>query len=149
MTSLGDYPVAVEIPVAWGDMDAFSHVNNTVYLGWFESARIAYFERLDLMEWLRETGVGPILAATSCRFLLPLTYPDTVVASARVPSIGADRFVMEYRVESRRHARVAARGEGTIVTFDYRRSTKVDVPDELRRRIEEIERRAGAGIRRA
>ena len=29
---LEDYPVVLEIPVAWGDMDALNHVNNTVYL---------------------------------------------------------------------------------------------------------------------
>ena len=43
---LEDYPVVLEIPVAWGDMDALNHVNNTVYLRYFESSRIAYFEGL-------------------------------------------------------------------------------------------------------
>ena len=40
-------PVSVQIPVAWGDMDAFGHVNNTVYLRWFETARIAFFRAVD------------------------------------------------------------------------------------------------------
>ena len=39
------YPVVIEIPVAWGEMDAFQHLNNIVYFRYFESARIAYFER--------------------------------------------------------------------------------------------------------
>ena len=142
MTEQGaGFSVSVEIAVAWGDMDAFAHVNNTVFLRWFETARIEYFRRLRMMEWMEETGVGPILAATTCRFLLPVTYPDTVVASTRVPSVGEDRFVMEYRVESRRHGRDAARGEGTIVTYDYRSSRKAPVPSELRRRIDRLEGR--------
>ena len=58
---LGSFPVVVAIPVAWGDMDAFQHVNNTVYFRYFESARIAYFERLEFMELMQATGVGPIL----------------------------------------------------------------------------------------
>ena len=34
----------IEIPVIWGDMDAFQHVNNTVYFRYFENVRIEYFE---------------------------------------------------------------------------------------------------------
>ena len=35
------FPVVIELPVQWGEMDAFGHVNNVVYLRWFESGRIA------------------------------------------------------------------------------------------------------------
>ena len=57
---MDSYPVQLEIPVAWGDMDAFGHVNNTVYLRWFESARIAFFERISIRA-SRPEKVGPIL----------------------------------------------------------------------------------------
>ena len=43
-------PVVIETPVAWGQMDAFRHLNNTAYFRFFESARIAYFEKLHLLE---------------------------------------------------------------------------------------------------
>lgn len=29
--STADYPVVIEIPVAWGEMDAYGHLNNIVY----------------------------------------------------------------------------------------------------------------------
>jgi len=70
------YPVVIEVPVAWGEMDAFGHVNNIVYFRYFESARLAYFYKLDLIDMMTKTGIGPILASTSCRFKIPLTYPD-------------------------------------------------------------------------
>jgi acyl-CoA thioester hydrolase len=37
---LGRYPVSLELPVLWGDMDALGHVNNAVYARWLEQARI-------------------------------------------------------------------------------------------------------------
>ena len=37
---LAGWPVIVEIPVQWGELDAYGHVNNTVFFRWFESARI-------------------------------------------------------------------------------------------------------------
>ena len=47
---LVDFPVTVEIPVAWGDMDAMGHVNNAVYFRYFETARISCFADLGLDE---------------------------------------------------------------------------------------------------
>ena len=40
---LKSFPVVAKIPVRWGDMDSFQHVNNVSYFRYFESARIAYF----------------------------------------------------------------------------------------------------------
>ncbi len=136
---LSDYPAVIEVPIAWGDMDAFQHVNNVVYLRHFESARIAYFERIGFIEVMERTGIGPILASTQCRYKIPLTYPDTVSVGARVDQVETDRFRMRYAVVSHRHENVAATGEGMLVTFDYRNNRKVAVPDMIRERIAELE----------
>jgi acyl-CoA thioester hydrolase len=136
---MAGYPVVIEAPVAWGEMDAFQHVNNIVYFRYFESARIAYFYKLDLIDMMTRTGIGPILASTSCRFKIPLKYPDRVLVGARVASIEEDRFMMVYGVFSTSHQKVAAEGDGLIVTFDYRESKKSPVPEELRKKILELE----------
>ena len=139
---LSAFPVVITIPVAWGEMDAFQHLNNTVYFRYFESVRIAYFERLEFMELSRTTGIGPILASTQCRFRIPLTYPDTVDVGARISDIGDDRFLMHYAVASRRFGKIAAEGEGMLVSFNYRENKKAPLPPEIRRKIEEIEQGA-------
>ena len=140
MTSLlSDFPVTIEVPIAWGEMDAFQHVNNVAYFRYFESARIAYFAKLDLLAFMQQTGIGPILKSTQCTFRIPLTYPDTVSVGARVPNVHKDRFVMQYCVASHNHQKIAAEGEGVLVTFDYNSNHKVDMPNELRRRIEMVE----------
>lgn len=140
---LETYPVVIETPVAWGEMDSLQHVNNIVYFRYFESARMAYFERLGFWEYMEETGVGPILAATQCKFRVPLTYPDTVSVGARVSEIEGDRFVMKYVVVSRRQGRAAAEGEGLVVAYDYRGLRKAALPDEIRKRIEALEKGVG------
>jgi len=40
---LQGYPVRDEVVVQWGEMDAFQHVNSTVYIRWAETARVNYF----------------------------------------------------------------------------------------------------------
>jgi len=136
---LAGFSVIVELPVVWGEMDSYRHVNNVVYFRYFESARLEYFRQLGWFEYEQQTGIGPILAATSARFRKPLSYPDTIWVAVRVPVVEEDRFAMEYRLVSRKLAAVAAEGTGTIVTYHYARGTKVPVPEELRRRITELE----------
>lgn len=136
---LKTYPVVIETPVAWGEMDSLQHVNNIVYFRYFESARMAYFDRLGLWDYMSETGVGPILAETRCKFRIPLTYPDTVSIGASVPSVEDDRFVMRYVVASHRHGKAAAEGEGLIVAYDYRALRKAALPEEIKKRIEALE----------
>ena len=128
---LADYPVRITLPVAWGEMDAMGHVNNVVYLRWFESVRMVYLERIGLMAHMQEHGIGPILAETRCRFRIPLEYPDEVEVGARVAKLETDRFLMEYAVASRNHALIAAEGDGLIVTFDYDAKRKAPVPEAV------------------
>lgn len=132
-------PVVIEIPVAWGEMDSFQHVNNIVYFRYFESARIAYFEQLKLLEFMNQTGIGPILASVQCKFRIPLTYPDTVSVGTRISKVEHDRFVMEYYVVSQQHQKIAAEGEGIIVSFNYRENKKAPLPEEVKQRIAALE----------
>ena len=135
------YPMILEIPVAWGEMDAFQHVNNIIYLRYAESARIACLERAGLGDTLQTTGIGPILASIQCRYKFPLTYPDTVRVGVRVSEIGVDRFTMVYRIVSARHQRIAAEGDSVIVSYDYRLGSKVPLPETMRTAIEAMESR--------
>ncbi len=141
------YPVVIEIPIAWGDMDAFQHVNNVVYFKHFESARISYFEKIDFLEVMNRTGIGPILASTQCRYKIPLTYPDHVTVGARVDTIEKDRFIMKYAVISHKLKKIAALGEGVLVTFDYQNNKKAFIPDEIRKRIIDLEKSVSQDVR--
>ncbi len=139
---LAGFPVVIELSVAWGEMDSYRHVNNIVYFRYFENARLEYFRRLDWFEFERQTGVGPILAATQARFRKPLTYPDTIAVGARVSAVGKDRFTMEHLIVSRAQHAVTTEGHGTIVTYNYSMDQKTPLPDEIRKRIDALEARA-------
>lgn len=137
------YPVTFSLRVAWGDMDAFQHVNNTVYFRYFESARIAYLEQLQVPDFMSGRGVGPILHSINCRFRLPVTYPDTVVVGVRVTQIGVDRFVMEHILVSEQRQKIAAQGEALTVTYDYDHLCKAPLPRLVRERMIALEQTVG------
>ena len=116
--TLDDFPIRLEMPVAWGHLDAFGHVNNTWFFRFFEDARIACFAQVGIAEHMEAHGVGPILAKTDCVFRQPLGFPDTVTCCTRITDLGADRFTMEYAVFSAAKG-LAAHGSGRIVMLDY------------------------------
>lgn len=142
VAALSRFPVRVELPVVWGEMDAYGHVNNVVYFRWFETARMTYFERLGCPDFIGRNPVGPILAQASCRFRAALAYPDRVTVGATVEDIAEDRFRMRYAVWSAALGRIAAEGEGTVVCFDYRENRKTEVPEAVRRAIARLEAQA-------
>jgi acyl-CoA thioester hydrolase len=144
------FAVTLELPVLWGDMDSLRHVNNARYFTWFETARIAYFDRLrgsipgagDEPAGLGE--VGPILASASCDYLRPVVYPGRVTVGVRVSEIGNSSLRMEYSVaRAETLADVCARGTSVVVLVRYATMEKVRVPDEVRAAIAQIEKGAG------
>ena len=141
---LGKWPIVCDaIPVQWGDMDAFAHVNNTLYLRWFETARIAYFRAVageEKLQFVRPGGVGPILASATVNFRLPLEYPDVIKVAATVSKIGDTSFEMKYEVRSQKFDdAVAADGVAVMVSFDYAAGKPVRVEDALREGIYALE----------
>jgi acyl-CoA thioester hydrolase len=138
------FAVTLEFPVLWGDMDALRHVNNARYFAWFESARVAYFDRIRSAFGGAGTGlgeVGPILANTSCDYLRPVTYPGAVIVGVRVSEIGNSSIRMDYQVERiDRPGDVCATGTSVVVLVRYASLEKVRVSDEVRAAIATLEK---------
>ncbi len=64
------------VPMRWGDMDAYGHLNNATYLRLFEEARV---------QWLAASGhplvtdnQGPVVANIFCNFYREINYPCQV-----------------------------------------------------------------------
>lgn len=136
------FRVFLDWPVQWADQDLFGHVNNVVYFRWFESARVEYLKRLGLARLHGDDDHGPILAHVACNFRQQLEFPDTVRIGTRVTRIGRTSFTIEHGLWSKAKKDIlAADGNSTIVLFDYVNQKPIRVPDDIRRRIEELEGR--------
>lgn len=133
-----DFKVKIEIPVQWGDMDSFRHVNNTMYLRWAESSRLAYFEALFGTNAIFNNP-SLILAWIDCKFIFPMTYPDTAIIGVKVAEIQEDRFTAESYIFSKQHQCVAAISKQVMVAYDYKKLKKVPLPQEWLEMIREIE----------
>ena len=87
ITSLRDIVMhEVDMAVRWGDMDAYNHVNNTVYFRYMEQCRLEWFAKLGFKTV--DEDIVPILVEANCRFIRAVTHPSTVRVTIRVTDIG-------------------------------------------------------------
>ncbi|WP_196159990.1 thioesterase family protein [Reinekea sp. G2M2-21] len=134
------YPVVIELPVQWGDMDALQHVNNIVYLRWFESARIAYFDRVALMDRLHDEKAGPILASSEVKYRVSVEYPDRVIIGVRVEELREQDLIQQYAVFSTAKNCLVTTGQSRVVMFDFSSQQKVDIPPDVAFKIKQLEK---------
>lgn len=139
---LAEFPVVTVIPLLWGDLDAFGHVNNLVYMRWAEAGRVEYLLRVGQFPPLPPSGVAPILASVKCEYRRVMNYPDTVLIGTRISRIGNSSFQMDHRLVSRNLDDVAAEVASTLVMLDYRNNKPVPVSAEARSLIGAIEGRS-------
>lgn len=138
--NLTDYPVIKELPVNWGDMDAFAHVNNTVFFKYFEAARIAYLEKMNCDIYIKQANISIILAYIDAKFIRPLFYPDNIQVGCRISDYTHDKLIMDYALYSTSQNEICAVGTSKIVCYDYKNNCKIDVPSEFIAAIDSIEK---------
>lgn len=137
--NLTEFPVVIEIPILWGYMDSYQHVNNVIFFRFFESVRIAYFDRIGFTTLKKNIGIGPILASTECKYKIPLKYPDNVSLGAKITELEDDRFTMKYILISHQLNKLAAEAKAIVVSYDYKNDQKVSIPQQIRNKIIELE----------
>lgn len=119
------------IPVRWGDMDSYGHVNNTLYIQYLEEARVAWFESLGIA--MNNVPRGPVVLQTLHTYLKPVVHPATVVIELYAGPVGNSSLVVEHRLRTLEDPQTLY-GEGhcKLVWIDHAADRSVPVPDELR-----------------
>ena len=122
------------MPIRWGDMDAFGHVNNTNFFRYMEQARIEWLETLGLVS--SDGGTGPVIVNAHMTFLKQLQYPGEVVCRTFAGQPG--RSSLETRFELHRAddaATLVAQGSAKVVWVDYASGRSTPMPDAMRERL--------------
>jgi acyl-CoA thioester hydrolase len=143
------------IEVRYVDTDALGHVNNAIYLSYFEAARAGYYAALVG----RPFGSGPdaarhtfVIAEARVAYRSPALFGEPLACRCRVSWIGRTSFGLEYLVTAEPSSmgaeRVVAEGSSVQVFYDLERARVMRVPPDLVSAIEafegrEIPRRAG------
>lgn len=131
MKEHGKFIYTARIPVRWGDMDAYGHVNNTVYFRFLEQARCEWLEKVGVRVRPDE-AVGPVIINASCTFLIPVNYPSTVVVKMYVGEPGRSSVMTWYELFVEGDERLYAEGAAKTVWMDMRTGKSAPIPDFIR-----------------
>jgi acyl-CoA thioester hydrolase len=121
------------LPLRYNDYDARGHVNNAVYLTYFEIGRVE--------AWTRACGgFAPdfILADARVTYRSPAMLGDRLAIEVATSEIRNKAWIWSYRVVDERDDRLVAEGTTTQVMYDYDARRTVPVPDALREALARI-----------
>ena len=125
------------VAMRWSDNDAYGHVNNTVYYGWFDTAVNAWLVEAGLLDIAAGDPIG-LVVETGCRYARPLSYPEPVEIGLAVEKLG--RSSVRYRLGVFASGAEEAAAEGHFVHVYVGRESRrpVEVPEAWRARLSEI-----------
>jgi len=119
--------------VLFRDLDPYGHVNNAVFLTYFEWARTLLW--FDITGKRGARDIGFIVARAECDFRMPL-YFEAIDICTRVGEIRNSSFDFVYEIRRNDETELAATGRVVVVLFDWAQHSKMVIDDELRRKLE-------------
>ena len=113
-------------------MDALGHVNNVVFAGYFESARVDFFENLKINTgFTLPDKVGPLLLHLEMDYKRQVTYPADLEVTVGAVSITSRIFKMGCSIWDRADECVAA-GSSHHIWFDFNSGRPMRIMEDFR-----------------
>ena len=116
--------------IRFSDIDALGHVNNAVYLSYFEQSRMHFFAQLIGKKW-DWNQFGLLVAKNEITYKIPILLNDNVEIHVGCKHVGSKSFIIDYRIEINREgkAAVAAFGESVLVSFNHSLGQTSEIPE--------------------
>jgi acyl-CoA thioester hydrolase len=126
---------STDIQVRWGDMDAYAHVNNTLYLRYMEEARIELLNQMGYQ--LNDAAQGPVVINLQCTFMQPVVYPDRLRIDCFADQVGNSSFMTHYKLYSQQQNSLVCEGSAKIVWINKQNNRSTRLPEDIRQMIEQ------------
>jgi acyl-CoA thioester hydrolase len=125
-----EFPFATEVTVRFAETDAQGIVHNSVYLVWFELARVEYLDRFaGGYPALRAQGIEAFVLESHVRYLAPARFADRLRIRARCAVPRGARFRFDYLID--REGEAIAEGWTSHACVDARTHRPMRVPGWL------------------
>jgi acyl-CoA thioester hydrolase len=118
----------------YADYDTKGHVNNAVYLVYFEIARARAW--LEVVQG--DTDFPFILAEATVRYASPAMLGDPLDVEVTTSELRTRSWTWSYRILDPRDERLVAEGRTVQVMFDYAARQAVAIPEDLRARLDRM-----------
>ena len=121
---LADYPHRVTDNIRFGDLDPQGHVNQAVFLTYFESGRVAMFRNPDL--GIGVPGYTFVMVRMEVDYMKELHWPGAVDVGTGLAEFGRSSFKVSQAIF--RDGVCAAMGRATLVCMDLKTRKATPLP---------------------
>ncbi|MDX1902152.1 MAG: thioesterase family protein [Gammaproteobacteria bacterium] len=126
---------SLDIPVRWYDMDAFGHVNNSVYFTYFEQTRATWWDTIR-PEGITYTDIGPVIVNAFCTFRRAIVYPETLCVKLYISSPSRSSYEHHYEIYSANNPEILyATGSTKVVWVDRAKAKSTRLPDWIKQHL--------------
>jgi len=128
----GKFVHELSIPVRWYDMDAFGHVNNSIYFTYFEQTRISWWMEVAPPSYSLDK-MGPVVVTANCSYIKPIVYPEIILSKLYVGPPSRSSYDCFCKMYSEKNPDILyAEAYAKIVWVDREAGRSTPIPDELR-----------------
>lgn len=134
-----NYKFKTPIYIRFSDLDGFGHVNNAVYLTYFEIARTNYWRHIIQWDW-KETNI--ILGKSEINYLKPLKLNDQIFCYVRTSRIGNSSFDVDYiivKITESGQEQICTTGQTVCIHYDYKAYKSIAIPEVETKKMMEFE----------
>ncbi|MBM3804666.1 MAG: acyl-CoA thioesterase [Acidimicrobiia bacterium] len=124
------YKFSTHFEVRFRDLDALGHVNNAVYLTYFEIARLQYWKKLFGSEALARYSF--VVVRAECNYRSPALAGEMLQVFARVSELKRSSFIFQYEIVEGHSGRIVADGLTVQACFDPVVQRAKPIPHDLR-----------------
>ena len=138
--NLSDFQFSLPIQIRWNDLDPLGHVNNAVFVTYFEIAR-GHYMLTSCPEWNWKKDMFLIAnIQVDYRKELLLT-SDDVRVHVKATQLGGKSFVLNYIISSKKGEErvIHASGTTTQIMFDMATKSTIEIPEWVRKSLIEFD----------
>ncbi|MFH1296143.1 MAG: thioesterase family protein [Bacteroidota bacterium] len=112
------------------ELDSYSHVNNSVYLNYFEHGRWELFRELNLTQVIHSHNILIVVTDVHIRYMREAKLFDEIEIQTRVVC-DEPYLIFKQKLINRQTGLALARGETKTIFIDENRKP-VEIPDEFK-----------------
>ena len=138
-----EFDFYVTLQVRWRDLDGYNHATNSVYLNYFEEARIGLFHKIKgFRDSFEEKGkypyLGSTLVRTSIEFKNQAFLGQTLICAIRIDRVQKCFLDTIYSIYDKKNATLIAKGTASNVIINKKTFRPVTIPDEIMTEIQKL-----------
>ena len=136
---MNEFKFFLPVQVRSNDIDAWWHVNHSIYLHYLEQVRMEYLYQLGMFDGHSFHDMGLIMADMHISYRRPVVLFQKILIAARIGSIGNKSLKFHYQILDEETRKVHVEAESIGVGYDYRTQKTIPISKSWREKISAFE----------